>query len=31
MRLYEVTWTLDPSAANLDSPDSRTLIGEVAP
>jgi hypothetical protein len=31
MRLYEVTWTLHPSAANLDSPDSRTLIGEALP
>jgi hypothetical protein len=31
MRLYEVKWTLHPEAANLDAPDSRTLIGEVAP
>jgi hypothetical protein len=31
MRLYEVTWTLHPGAANLDTPDSRTLVGEVAP
>jgi hypothetical protein len=31
MRLYEVTWTLDPRAANLDTPDSRTLVGEVVP
>ena len=31
MRLYEVTWTLHPEAANLETPDARTLIGEVAP
>jgi len=31
MRLYEVTWTLHPAAANLNTPDSRTLIGEVLP
>ena len=31
LRLYEVTWTLHPEAANLDMPDSRTLIGEVSP
>ena len=30
MRLYEVTWTLDPLAANVDTPDSRKLIGEAA-
>jgi hypothetical protein len=30
LRLYEVTWTLQGDAANLDSPDSRTLVGEVA-
>ena len=30
MRLYEVKWTLHPEAANLHSPDSRTLLGEAA-
>ena len=30
MRLYEVKWTLHPEAANLDTPDSRTLLSEVS-
>jgi hypothetical protein len=30
LRLYEVRWTLDPRAANVDTPDSRRLIAEVA-
>jgi hypothetical protein len=29
LRLYEVKWTLDPSASNVDSPDSRKLVGEA--
>lgn len=31
MRLYRVTWTLDPSASNIDRPDRRDLLTEVAP
>jgi len=30
MRLYEVRWTLDPAAANVDAPDSKTLVGEAS-
>ena len=30
MRLYEVKWTLHPTAVNLDTPDSRTLLGEAS-
>jgi hypothetical protein len=30
LRLYEVRWRLDPRAANVDTPDSRRLIAEVA-
>ncbi len=30
LRLYEVRWTLDPRAANVDAPDSRRLLAEVA-
>ena len=30
MRLYEVKWTLHPAAANLSSPDERTLVGEAS-
>ena len=29
MRLYEVEWTIDPAAANVDTPDRRRLITEV--
>jgi hypothetical protein len=29
MRLYELEWTIDPQAANVDRPDSRRLIAEV--
>jgi hypothetical protein len=29
MRLYELEWTIDPDAANVDRPDSRRLITEV--
>jgi hypothetical protein len=28
LRLYEVRWTLDPAAANVDAPDSRTFLAE---
>lgn len=28
LRLYEVKWTLDPAASNVDSPDSKTLVAE---
>ena len=31
LRLYEVKWTLHPEAANLETPDSRELLGEVSP
>jgi hypothetical protein len=31
MRLYLVTWTLDPSARNIDRPDRKELLAEVAP
>lgn len=30
LRLYEVRWTLDPHGANVDRPDSRRLLAEVA-
>jgi hypothetical protein len=29
VRLYEVEWTLDPHAANLQSPDRKQLLAEV--
>jgi hypothetical protein len=29
LRLYEVNWTLDPSASNVDSPDSKKLVAET--
>jgi hypothetical protein len=29
MRLYELQWTIDPNALNIDSPDHRRLITEV--
>jgi len=29
MRLYEVDWTIDPAAANIDTPDHRRLITEA--
>jgi hypothetical protein len=29
MRLYELEWTIDPAAANVDRPDHRRLITEV--
>lgn len=29
MRLYMVTWTLDPSASNIDRPDRKELLTEV--
>ncbi len=29
MRLYELDWTIDPAAANVDAPDHRRLIAEV--
>ncbi len=31
MRLYRVTWTLDPSANNIDRPDRKDLLTEVPP
>jgi hypothetical protein len=31
MRLYELEWTIDPEAANVDRPDRRTFIAEVRP
>jgi hypothetical protein len=31
LRLYELVWTIEPNAANLDSPDTRTLVAEVRP
>ena len=31
MRLYRVTWTLDASASNIDRPDRKELLTEVAP
>ncbi len=30
LRLYQVKWTLHPTAANLHTPDERTLLGEAA-
>ena len=29
MRLYELEWTIDPNAANVDHPDAQRLIAEV--
>jgi hypothetical protein len=31
MRLYKITWTLDPSATNIDLPDRKELLTEVIP
>lgn len=31
MRLYEVRWTLEPNASNVDHPDSLKLISEYSP
>jgi hypothetical protein len=31
LRLYELEWTIDPHAANVDRPDWRRLIAEVHP
>jgi hypothetical protein len=31
MRLYELEWTIDPQAANVDRPDRRRFIAEVRP
>jgi hypothetical protein len=30
VRAYEVTWTLDPDAANIDAPDQKLLVAEVS-
>jgi hypothetical protein len=29
LRLYELEWTIDPAAANIDSPDRRRLLATV--
>jgi hypothetical protein len=29
MRLYMVTWTLDPSLSNIDRPDRKELLAEA--
>ena len=31
LRLYELEWTIDPDAANVDRPDARRLLAEVRP
>jgi hypothetical protein len=31
LRLYELEWTIDPEAANVDRPDHRAFIAEVRP
>jgi hypothetical protein len=31
LRLYELEWTIDPTAANVDRPDRRRFIAEVRP
>jgi hypothetical protein len=31
MRLYRLTWALDPSASNVDRPDRKDLLSEVPP
>jgi hypothetical protein len=31
MRLYMVTWKLDPSLSNIDRPDRKDLLTEVVP
>ena len=31
LRLYELEWTIDPEAANLDRPDRRAFVAEVRP
>jgi hypothetical protein len=29
LRLYDLVWTIEPYAANLDAPDRKTLVAEV--
>jgi len=31
LRLYELEWTIDPHAANVDRPDVRRFLAEVRP
>ena len=31
LRLYELEWTIDPEAANVDRPDRRAFVAEVRP
>jgi hypothetical protein len=31
LRLYEVEWTIEPDAANVDRPDHRAFVAEVRP
>jgi hypothetical protein len=31
LRLYELEWTIDPDAANVDRPDHRVFVAEVRP
>jgi hypothetical protein len=31
LRLYELEWTIDPNAANVDRPDRRRFIAEMRP
>jgi hypothetical protein len=31
LRLYELEWTIDPNAANVDHPDARRFVAEVRP
>jgi len=31
LRLYELEWTIDPNAANVERPDQRRFVGEVRP
>jgi hypothetical protein len=31
LRLYELEWTIDPKAANVDRPDARRFVAEVRP
>lgn len=31
LRLYELEWTIDPAAANVDHPDARRFVAEVRP
>jgi hypothetical protein len=30
LRLYRVTWTLNPQASNVNAPDHKELVGEVS-